>query len=518
MIRDNSRGFALVGALFMVLIVSVIGSSLIFVSRAETLSSLNYKTMSQGRYGAESAVHRAAHHLLYTYTAPTAINPADFDTTKSPVEYDGAEVVLSSDPNVESNYPSAAVADAFAAAVNGTLEVLDGEVQCSARARLISMRQITNAYSFSPTTLQTWEVTGVGTIGGAGSTAVEVSAIVDREVRPAYNYAAFAVYNGCDALTFNGGAETSSYDSTLLSSGQAPPEDTYGGDIGTNGNLSENGSITDINGTLSTPRRGLGHCTASSVTAATITQGAQIGALVELPQEVSFPTPDYPNPMPPTWDGDFTNGNGGGGGRGGGGGGLPATCPSNVVTALGTGSCTVTVVAGKTRYTVTPPANTTVKLGNLSLNNPDAELHLTAGNYDINSLHINGGSKLVVDSGPVQMKVAGKNNNGSNMNYAIDFEGSADILTPGYDPSMLQFIYPGDQAIRMRGGAEASMLVYAPNSDVELAGQADYYGAVVGKYVKVTGGAEIHYDRNLSRAPAKTAAEHTMSSFTWKSF
>ena len=51
-VRDRRTLFMIL-VLFMVLILSVLGSSLMFVSRTETLSSLNYKTMSQARYGAE---------------------------------------------------------------------------------------------------------------------------------------------------------------------------------------------------------------------------------------------------------------------------------------------------------------------------------------------------------------------------------------------------------------------------------------------------------------------------------
>ena len=119
MTRNNNHGFALVGALFMVLLVSVIGSSLIFVARTETLSSLNYKTMSQGRYAAESGIHRTANYLMFAYDVG-AVNIGDFEIGVSPVEYDGAEVVLSSDPD-ESNYPDDDVIDAFAAASTGTL-------------------------------------------------------------------------------------------------------------------------------------------------------------------------------------------------------------------------------------------------------------------------------------------------------------------------------------------------------------------------------------------------------------
>src|SRR5687767_4620619 len=125
MTTASERGIALVAALFMTLIVSLIGSSLIFVASTETLSSLNYKTMSQGRYGAESGVHVAAHHLLYTYAPPgTAVDPlAPYDTTVTPVTFNGNPVMLSSDPAVPANYPVAAVQAAFAAATQGALGV-----------------------------------------------------------------------------------------------------------------------------------------------------------------------------------------------------------------------------------------------------------------------------------------------------------------------------------------------------------------------------------------------------------
>ena len=49
---SGEEGIALVLAMFMVLVVSLLGASLATVGRTETLSSLNYKTMSQARYAA----------------------------------------------------------------------------------------------------------------------------------------------------------------------------------------------------------------------------------------------------------------------------------------------------------------------------------------------------------------------------------------------------------------------------------------------------------------------------------
>ena len=143
MTRSDERGIALVVALFMVLILSVLGSSLVFVSRTETLSSLNYKTMSQTRYGAESGVHRAANHLLWTYVPPA--NPAElalFDVTTSPVRVvaNGRPVVLSTHPGFASNYPTPRSTDAFVAAAQGNLAVNIGTVAYNSRATLLAMR------------------------------------------------------------------------------------------------------------------------------------------------------------------------------------------------------------------------------------------------------------------------------------------------------------------------------------------------------------------------------------------
>ena len=53
---SGEEGIALVLAMFMVLAVSMIGASLLSVGKSETMSSLNYKTLAQARYAAESGL------------------------------------------------------------------------------------------------------------------------------------------------------------------------------------------------------------------------------------------------------------------------------------------------------------------------------------------------------------------------------------------------------------------------------------------------------------------------------
>ena len=98
----------MVVALFMVLVLSVLGSALVFVSRTEALSSLNYKTMSQTRYGAESGIHRVANHLLWTYVPPTPAQLPLYNIDVMPVRVvaNGRPVVLGLTA-AASNYPDA---------------------------------------------------------------------------------------------------------------------------------------------------------------------------------------------------------------------------------------------------------------------------------------------------------------------------------------------------------------------------------------------------------------------------
>ncbi len=102
---------------------------------------------------------------------------------------------------------------AFAANSVGNLNVNGAPVAHAARARLMSMSTVTDYFTQQPVTLQTWEITGVGRINGSGQSLVEVEATVERRPTPVFSYAAFATDNGCNAMSFAGGADTHSYDS-----------------------------------------------------------------------------------------------------------------------------------------------------------------------------------------------------------------------------------------------------------------------------------------------------------------
>jgi len=90
-------------------------------------------------------------------------------------------------------------------------------------------------------------------------------------VRSIFNY-----IDTCGALSFGGGGTTDSYDSSQYSGSGTPAFQSSGGNVGTNGNLTESRSKTTINGSLSTPRAGVGSCSSSTITALSVNGNASV--------------------------------------------------------------------------------------------------------------------------------------------------------------------------------------------------------------------------------------------------
>jgi hypothetical protein len=499
--RSNENGIAMIIALFMMLVLSVVGATLMTLAQTETDSSYNYRLMSQSRYGGESAIHSATNYLVYDYTPPTKadLDPGAgiFDLTKSPVLYGGNPVVLST-VVAKSNYPDDAVKAAFAAAAQGALNMKDASVGYSTVATLKSMRSITDFYSKQDATIQTWEISGDGTItGGAKTALVEVSSVLERQPVPVYGYAAFATAPGCAALSLKGGATTDSYDSSwALGPNGKPVTENDWGNVGTNGNLTEVGNDTTVHGSLSTPRQGSGACSANNVTAETLSGGATVDkGLNRLPQTVKFPTPATINPAPPQDDQKFQSNKG------------CDAVPSMTFCLPSTNGATITPTV------TTPAGQTEVYMGNVTLNAGDV-LHLHAGIYNLNSFTMNGGSQVVIDDGPVVMNVAGVDSSGNPLTNPITVTGNG-VVNTSFVSSDFQIVYGGTGEVKLAGGDLTSALVYAPNASATINGGADLYGAIVVHELKESGGASIHYDRHL-KTLMFTPGDFTMSAFTWK--
>lgn len=487
---SGERGIALVLVILFTLAMSAVGGSMLVLARTEAISSANYRMMSQARYGAESGVHRAIHFLLNSYTKPgTASDPlANYDMTVSPVTYLGRPVRLSSMTGVGANYPSAAAATAFAATVTGTLPGGGTDTSYAAAATLMSMRAVSSYGATAQTVVQTWQITGSGWLTGVRNAQVEVTTLLEQQVVSTNTYAAFATNTGCGALNFSGGVVTDSYDSSaIVLVGGVPQTQPITGDVGTNGNLTEGGGSV-VNGTLSTPRTGVGKCASGAVDALTANGNAQVtGGLVQLPQALSYALPAAPVPQP----------------------GENAVSISAATACAGIGLAPPVCLGAGGNLTLTP-GTTPLVLGNVRLSG-GSTLHLRAGTYNLNSFVLTGNSNLIVDSGPVVFSMAG-----GDVATVVDLTGGT-TTNPTFDPTRFQINYRGTGTIMLNGGTAASALVYAPLAALSLSGGADFYGSLLGASVTIAGGTRVHYDRKLDRS-FYTVGNQMLSAFNWKKF
>ncbi len=494
----GDEGVALIMVMLLMLVLSSVAVSLIFLANTETYSSMNYRLMSQARYGAESGVHKAMNYLFNGYPTPGGAGDplTNYDMTQSPVTYNGQPIVLSADPNVASNYPLGAVVQAFGQAGAGSLSVGGYNVDYTTSATLESMQTFTAYGSGVVAVVQTWKFTANGNIGGARPAQVQVAATLEQEKVPINTFGVFATNAACGALTFGGGEVTDSYDSTsALGANGLPVLSNDTGDVGTNGNLTMNGNAL-VNGTLNTPRTGAGKCSSGAVNAltsngqATVTQG-----VVELPQALSYPVPPPPSPMPPTTSIGIS--------------GSPSCA------ALGLAAPATCSVAGGS-ITINPNGST-VLLGNVSLTG-GSTLHLMPGTYNVNSVKLAGNSTVVIDppliagtNSIVTLNVAGQGTA-----TPLDFTGGS-LQNGSFKPENFQILYGGTGTLKVSGGTSSSAMVFAPNADVSLTGGSDFYGEILAATVGDTGGTHFHYDRALKNkgfAPSNPM----LSAFTWKKY
>jgi len=91
------------------------------------------------------------------------------------------------------------------------------------------------------------------------------------------------------------------------------------------------------------------------------------------------------------------------------------------------------------------------------------------------------------------------------------------VTSANYDPSKFEILYAGTGNVNLVGGTKTVMTVLAPNAPGKITGGSDFYGAIVSSKVTDTGGAAIHYDRNLLKS-GQTAGNYMMNTFTWKTY
>jgi hypothetical protein len=529
-IRSES-GVALFLTLILVSTLSVLTVSMMFLAQSESFASSNYRLMTQSRYGAEAGVQKAADYILNTdFSGPLG---GLIPTFQSPVQFGGKDVVLSSDPDHPSNFPDAATLAAFQAATNGTIAAGNSTISYTAYATLLSLDSIQDWYTGVTKLVQTWQITSTASIAGIRKSTVEVTAMLDSDKVPTIAYAAFSTDPSCGSLNFWGNVSTNSY-KPYDTSGNPTPTLTMqntGGDVGTNGNLTIQGSV-DVKGNLESPITGVGSCTNNGGVAsvAETTSGnatVEGGAPLQLPQTLQLPAPPIPNPISAIGPVTINSPNG-------------ATCGAlgltaancsvngNVITLYGSGATPCPPLPyinlqGQAQLVLTASANT------------------AANSYTLNGLSLASTNNLVQIESPsssygVKINLSGLNPDGTQMmTPVLDFSGGSSVggftTTPynpadtctgcsQFDSSLMQFLYGGNGTANIGGNPAASSVYYMPNATVNFSGNSSLFGAIIAHDLSINGGGNsisINYDQHLS-GKGMTASAPMLASFSWKKY
>ena len=112
-------------------------------------------------------------------------------------------------------------------------------------------------------------------------------------------------------------------------------------------------------------------------------------------------------------------------------------------------------------------------------------LTLAPGTYYFESLTFVSGAELTL-TGPTTIYLTGD----------MDITGAGTLHT-SQDPSDLTIISTGN-IIKITGNDEFYGSILAPYAEVELKGTSNYYGAIVGRTVKISGNFSFHVDTSLS--------------------
>ena len=108
-------------------------------------------------------------------------------------------------------------------------------------------------------------------------------------------------------------------------------------------------------------------------------------------------------------------------------------------------------------------------------------LTLDPGTYYIDELSVTSNGQIIISD---KTTLFVKTN--------LDMEGQG-VANTSWDPTKLTINYSGTNQVKMTGGSQAYVEVYAPNSELQLHGNADFFGSFIAQDVVVIGGPQIHF-------------------------
>ena len=268
----NQRGVALILVLLAVLVLSTLAAAIVLTSRAETLSSYNFRIVSQAEYAAWAGIQRSVNYFnSAAYVPVTPVNaPVNYDV--STYSNKPADLFYSNDSGVEcivgcgainspvvlttaggSNYPIAGTITSFVNALNDqTLTAAVGHTgNFTVTAQLMDYHTVNNEF-FPAIDLQpfeVWKVTSTGTWNSnVGAGAANPTVVIEGVISPVYlPFFANALSGSCN-VSLNGSSCTDSFNSTSGNYDGASPSDCVTTTTGTSNAAAYNAGVASNGG------------------------------------------------------------------------------------------------------------------------------------------------------------------------------------------------------------------------------------------------------------------------------
>jgi Tfp pilus assembly protein PilX len=551
----GDRGVALVLVMLSLLVLTVLGATIVFTARSETLASYNFKLDTQADYLAKAGIQYAVNWLrsgryisvqqTTPYTAPQTAPPDTYYSVTPYTNSYGMTFYTANNSQVQcktvsgtgiscsagavqligygsgtSNYPFATAATNFASDLVNVAVTGDANNSgtFSINAYLLNYRTV-NANNgaagvFNVVPQETWLITSQGT--WLGSSQIVATAEEQAVVQPIYSPTfGNAMYGYCGA-SMNGslGTCTDAYNSALgayaagnssVISGNCD-QTTNNNVISTGAGIGANGGVTlignvNVSGDVTIGQSPPSSCSTSGFSGSTsnITNG-QVVSGPNIPQPA---TPPFP-PFPPTNASDFP------------GSGSTAAPDYNATKTLPTSSGAVSATT-----TFTPPGTTacggnpcTVPCegGSVTCNGSSSNPYL------INYIHLTGSDALTLYGGPDalhpvtyyidRLSSAGNSTitiNGYvvlNVKTSLSLNGNG-LADTGATPEKIVINTPcTGNCVSLSGNGAIGAVVTAPYGNVDLSGCGNngyFTGAIKGYNVSMGGGCPLHYDIQLSK-------------------
>ena len=373
----------------------------------------------------------------------TVPSVATFSGSANPIDYKWVRVTLKRNDST----PHGAHTLADASQISDKVVCWDGTTEVAVPANATPPP----CNLLSPTANPVYMVTSLAVSVRGTRRMIQQEMAQDPSPSLGFPYGLFATGTGCGALNLGGGAQTFSFNSSLINPPGIPTAaqiNMTGGNVGSNGNISIGGNTTAIHGSTSSAIGGIGNCNQGK--GITVSGGANYGTPNNIPIQ-NVPVPAPPNPLPPTNNVNYGSSQT-----------LPAGSYGNVNITGGT----ITLTGG--------PANSPTI-------------------YTMNSISLTGGATLQITGGAVVLNIAGVH-----QQNPVNFAGNSALVNTTYNPANFVLNYGGSNNLNLTGGNMSFAVINAPNANISFSGGSNFYGQAIGNTITNTGGTSFYYDSSLS--------------------